>query len=246
MSTDRSTEDLWRDLQRTRRDRDAEDAAAKDAVNRGRAGPRPPESPSRQARNRRVYLASTMALDRFEDLRHALSKGLNVNATGPQRLSLLAAACAQGSVHAVNALLAAGANPNRLGATAPGLRAYAPIEHLVRANPINLAKLRALLEAGADPNTMSPASLHRPLATLLRRVLTGPMDSNTRKALYLLLDHGADPLAMDRDGQPAYASAGTRLQATMLHRHRAWEVQALARVANDVVPARLERTRSRL
>lgn len=242
------TTDAWAALHRAlREDQDEADRHAKAHARWAVAQPQPVVPPARRASAQRAYLASVMGLDRPGDLLQALNDGLNPNATGPQRLNLLATACAIGPLRSVQALLAAGADPNRAGAIRPGLTVRTPLEVLVGIDDrqaFDLGKIRALLEYGADPNRMSDGGLLRPLARLVRRAA---QERRALRALDLLLDAGADPFAPNREGGCAHDQAEPRLQRRMVQRWHAWERRTLNATADAQGPAHgVARARSRL
>jgi uncharacterized protein len=117
-----------------------------------------------------------------------------------------------------------------------------PLHQAVRAR--NLAAVEVLLARGADPNARDGLRGSTPLRRAVSA--TGASATAGTAALMvpltrLLLEHGADPDALDKRGVPVHASARDPAVRAVLEAHR----QRRDRRAPDRSPARTRQPRSR-
>ncbi len=143
------------------------------------------------------YFTGSAALPAAQACQHddaaALTKALaaahlSPNAVGEQGMSLLLLAMSNRSLHAVRALLAAGANPNlhtRLGADKLDTQPVA-----LAAGGDNTPLLTVLLDHGGDPNSHFGS----------RPAIFCAADADRYNHLRLLLDRGADINVTDKEG----------------------------------------------
>jgi ankyrin repeat protein len=148
-----------------------------------------------------TLLDAAEAGDRATALRLLNSKGVDVNAAGPDGTTALMYAAAHDDLELVQALIAAGAEVNR--------KNYFGTSALTEAAILGSAPvIEALLKAGADPNFRNPDG-ETPLMAAAR--------SGRVEAAKLLLDAGADINAKETwGGQSALMWAAAQRQAEMV------------------------------
>lgn len=168
-----------------------------------------------------LALAQAIERDDAVGIRQAIDRGASVNGRGRGGITPLLYAMSQQKIAAMKALVAAGADPL---ADAPGLMESPLGTAAASSNP---ALLRALLDAGCDPATVS----ERAAPLLILAIDAGRLD-NVR----LLIEAGADIDTSDAAGNSALVEAFLNMEYDLLYwllergadpRRSRWNVAAM-------------------
>jgi hypothetical protein len=168
--------------------------------------PTPPETGSTMATSSSSVPGAQAALERAIDaddaaaIGVALAAGAHVDARGPHDVTPLMAAVDRQKPRAVDALLHAGADTKLVAADGAGAVSLA-VENY-RAGPAGPAIMKAVLEAGGDPNTIRPNGD----PVIMKFVRARDCD-----ALRLMKRAGANLDAVDRGRDPIITKAAVAM-----------------------------------
>ena len=168
-------------------------------------------------------LARAAAAEDGERVRALARAGAALDAPDASGFTALDWAARNGRVEAIQALVAAGADPD---ARDSGPNGWTPLLHAIHKGQAGAA--RTLLAAGADPNARA---LNGGVALMAAAIRGDP------ELVDLLLAAGADPLVRDRGrtaltnavagGNPAVVRALRRQAPTLRLRHTFWDLVAV-------------------